>query len=122
MKPFNLSEFASIISDGFLADRILTGKPSLAKIFTLSITRGRIMVKTGKILSPNPLDHLRRYNWFMQWILETYGQTKCGSTKEADELIMGKIKDISSVTNEGKLFWKWLQRKTLSECSELLNI
>ena len=66
MKLSELDEFSSILSEGFLVDRLLREKDSsLAKSFIVDIQIGREMVKSSQIYYSNPILRLRRYNWFM---------------------------------------------------------
>ena len=118
----NLNEFASIISDGFLVDRILNGEYRYIIPFVIDVKIGREIVESGKLSFPNVLVCLRRYNWFMEWLLKTYGKMECKNKKEAKEIINEKIRNISNMESiDGESFWRWLQLKTLSKCSELLS-
>ena len=119
MRLNNLKEFADIISEGFLVDKLLSGNYELAMPFAIDIQIGRKIVKSNNFNFPNILICLRRYNWFMEWLLTK--NIKCKSIKEANKIIQREISNLYKLDiEENKLFWKWLSKKTLCECSEML--
>jgi len=123
MRLKDLDEFASIIGEGFLADKILKGERVASAIsFVVDISIGREIVKSNNFNYLHPIFSLRRYNWFLEWLIETHGNVKCESKEEADRIINEKISNLKDIQSEdSKSFWKWVSRKSLDICSGMIS-
>lgn len=115
-----LDEFAEIIGEGFLADRITRSEDCLlATEYAQDMLKGRYIVLTGRMCN-NPLRCLIRYNRFLKWIRITYGNQKFESESQAKDFLVKKLKELLTCTGDWKLFFRWLQKETLSDVSQML--
>ena len=121
MRLRDIEEFSSCLAEGFLADKIY-GKRSYtrAKLYVESIKRGREAIQSEKISLTN-IEDMDRYIRFLTWLRIHYGNIIVHSDMEAEAFFYNKLIDISSDTEDFKLFWRWLCKVTLAEGGRLLD-
>ena len=118
IKRFN--EFAELIGEGFLADRIVMSEDcSKATEYAKDMLKGRNIVHTSR-MSKNALRCLKRYNRFLKWIRITYGNQKCSNSTQAKKFLNQKLKELLTCTGDWKLFFQWLQKETLHDTSQMI--
>ena len=118
IKRFN--EFAELIGEGFLADRIVMSenRPKATE-YAKEILKGRNIVRTDRMCN-NALRCLKRYNRFLKWIRITYGNQKFRNSTEAKNFLNQKLKELLFCIGDWKLFFQWLREETLRDTSQMI--
>ena len=117
----DIKNFAEIIGEGFLADKIVKNKDcGEALKYIDTIIKGRDIMKANH-LCRNSILYLGRYVRFLKWLKEIYGDTNCLSYSEGEDFIVAKLYDLKKCSRDWLEFFVWLQKETLSEASNIMG-
>jgi len=114
------NEFAEIIGEGFLADRIIMSEDcSKATGYAKDILKGQKIVRTGHI-GDNAVKCLKRYNRFLKWVRIAYGSQKFENNTQAEKFLRQKMNELLTCTGDWKKFYQWLRKETLRDASQII--
>ena len=117
-----LKETAKLLGEGFFADRVINENDKVAvRNYGYSILEAKNTMDSEK-MSLKSLLSLHCYVRFLTWIGEEYGKEKFKSETEAQTFLVERINDLLYFRVGWKNFFRWLQKKTLEETSELMYL